>query len=228
MITGAAGNLGEATARAFYQAGARLILVDNRADRLEKLFGDIADEDECLLPSVDLTKEEAVHEMVQNALSSFGQIDVLINIAGGFTMGDRVHETSTETWEFMMNLNARSVLFTSKSVVPHMLERKNGRIINIGANAATHGKAKMGAYIASKSAVIRLTETMSAELRHNGINVNCILPGTIDTPQNREAMPKADFDKWVPPAALADVILFLASDAARAVTGAAVPVRGRS
>jgi NAD(P)-dependent dehydrogenase (short-subunit alcohol dehydrogenase family) len=158
----------------------------------------------------------------------FGHIDILANIAGGFTMGTPVHETPVETWDFMLNLNARTAFLTSRSVVPFMLAQGHGKIVNVAARAALEGKAKMAPYVISKSAVIRLTESMAAELKEAGINVNCVLPGTLDTPQNRRDMPKADHSRWVPPVALADVILFLASDAARAVHGAAVPVYGRS
>jgi NAD(P)-dependent dehydrogenase (short-subunit alcohol dehydrogenase family) len=112
--------------------------------------------------------------------------------------------------------------------VPHMLAQGYGKIVNVGARAALGGGKNMGAYSVSKTAVVRLTETLSDELKGSGINVNCVLPGTIDTPANREAMPRADFSRWVPPDALADVIVFLASDAARAVHGAAVPVYGLS
>jgi NAD(P)-dependent dehydrogenase (short-subunit alcohol dehydrogenase family) len=126
----------------------------------------------------------------------------------------------------MLDLNAKSVINTARAVVPKMLAAGYGKIVNIGAIAGLRGGAKMGAYSASKGAVIRLTESMSAELRDKGINVNCILPSVIDTPQNRADMPSADPRRWVAPEALADVVLFLASDAARAIHGAAIPVSG--
>jgi NAD(P)-dependent dehydrogenase (short-subunit alcohol dehydrogenase family) len=141
-------------------------------------------------------------------------------------MGHAVHETPDDTWELMLGLNAKSVINCARAVVPGMLAAGHGKIVNIAALAGLSGKANMGAYSASKSAVIRLTESMSAELRDKGINVNCILPSTIDTPQNRADMAKADPRRWVAPEALADVVLFLASDAARAIHGAAIPVNG--
>ena len=125
-----------------------------------------------------------------------------------------------------MDLNVRTLLNISKAVVPHMLEKKTGKIISIGARHALSGKARMGSYSASKSAVLRLTESMAAELKSQGINVNCVLPGTIDTPENRKAMPDADTSKWVSPDSLAGIILFLTSDAARDINGAAIPVYG--
>ena len=227
IVTGAAGNLGSAVARAFQAAGARLVLVDRRAERLPRLFPELdGSPDHFLATSVDLTDEAAVKGMVEGALERLGRIDVLVNTAGGYRGGTAVHETPLDTWDFLLNLNARTVLIASSAVVPTMLAQGAGKIINVAARSALGGTRKLAAYSASKCAVLRLTESMSAELKQSGINVNCILPGTIDTPQNREAMPKADTSRWVPPEALADVILFLASDAARAMHGAAVPVYG--
>lgn len=228
LITGAGGNLGQATARAFWDAGAHLVLADRQMAALEGAFTAWAGSERCLLATVDLMAETAVSHLVDSAIARFNRIDVLVNVAGGFTMGPPLHETDTDTWEFMLNLNARSVFFMSRAVIPHMLAQGSGKIVSVAARAGLEGKAKMAPYVVSKSAVMRLTESMAAELKDAGINVNCIMPGTIDTPQNRADMPKADFSKWVAPEALADVILFLASDAARAVTGAAVPVYGRS
>jgi NAD(P)-dependent dehydrogenase (short-subunit alcohol dehydrogenase family) len=143
-------------------------------------------------------------------------------------MGKPVHETSDADWNVLMDLNARTVLHTARAVVPHMIAAGGGKIVNVGAFAAQKGAANMGAYIASKSAVIRLTETMAAELREKNINVNCVLPTIIDTPQNRADMPKADPKRWVAPGDLANVIVFLASDEARAIHGATLPVTGLS
>jgi NAD(P)-dependent dehydrogenase (short-subunit alcohol dehydrogenase family) len=224
MVTGAAGNLGSAVAHAFEQAGAKLILVDRAADRLPRLFPHLDVSRHFLATSVDLTDAPAVQSMTDQAIERFGRIDVLANVAGGFRAGKAVHETPLDLWDFMLNLNARTVLITGKAVVPYMVEQDYGKIINVAAQAALKGRRKMAAYSASKSAVIRLTESMAAELKNNGLNVNCVLPSTIDTPQNREAMPNADFSRWVKPEAIADVILFLASDAARALHGAAIPV----
>jgi NAD(P)-dependent dehydrogenase (short-subunit alcohol dehydrogenase family) len=229
MITGATGNLGRAVVRAFQTAEAKLILVARSEDHLQQAFPDMADSPNYYLGNcADLTNPDDVAKAMKRAIDHFGEIDVLVNAAGGFRAGAPLHETSLETWEFMLNLNARSVFITSQQVIPHMLQQGRGKIINVAARAALSGGAKMSAYSVSKSAVVRLTESMAAELKEDGINVNCILPGTIDTPQNRKAMPNADHDRWVKPEALADVILFLASEAARAIHGAAVPVYGRS
>lgn len=228
VITGAAGSLGRATANAFAADGARLVLIDRRLELLEEQFPELSAGDDHLFTAVDLTDGNAVEALVYELVQQVGTIDVLANIAGGFRSGASVHETPPETWNFMMDLNARTVVNTARAVIPHMWQQQHGKVINIAARAALSGSKGMGAYIASKSAVMRLTETMAAELKERGINVNCILPGTIDTPENRRAMPDAAQDKWVPPAAIADVILFLASDAARALHGACIPVYGLS
>ncbi len=174
----------------------------------------------------DLTQEEAVAEMVAHVLQRYGRIDGLVNIAGGFHSGEPVHETPLEIWDRMLGINALTTFLTSRAVLPHMIAQGYGKVVNIGGRVALEGKKNMAAYSVSKTAVLRLTESMSAEVKGHGINVNCVLPGTIDTPANRQAMPNADFSRWVQPEALADVILFLLSDAARAIHGAAIPVYG--
>jgi NAD(P)-dependent dehydrogenase (short-subunit alcohol dehydrogenase family) len=226
MITGAAGNLGRAVAQSFAHAGDALVLVGRTQESLLRAYGE--ETPQRLLAAADLLAPAQLDAAVRRALQGLGSIDVLCNIAGGFQMGEPVHETRDESWDLMMDLNVRTVLHTARAVVPHMLARGQGRIINVGANAAIKGAAQMGAYVASKSAVLRLTETMAAELRERGINVNCVMPSIIDTPENRAAMPKADPARWVKPEQLAQVISFLASDAASALHGACIPVVGLS
>jgi NAD(P)-dependent dehydrogenase (short-subunit alcohol dehydrogenase family) len=228
MVTGAAGNLGAAVAAAFAAFGSRLVLLDRSAERLAQVRDELDLPSATVLLPTDLTAGDSVAAAVAQAATQFGGIDVLANIAGGFTMGPPLHETTDGDWELMMELNARSVFNACRAVIPHMLRQGRGRIINVSARAALEGKARMGPYCASKAAVLTLTESLAAEHKLAGINANCILPGTIDTPQNRAAMPDADFSRWVPPAALADVVVFLASEASRAVTGAAIPVYGQS
>jgi NAD(P)-dependent dehydrogenase (short-subunit alcohol dehydrogenase family) len=225
MITGAAGTLGRATAAAFAAAGAKLVLLDLDARALEAAYG--AAGEARLYLAADLGDGAKVAAAADQARARFGRIDALCNIAGGFHMGEPVHETKDEVWRLMLELNAGSILRTARAVVPGMIAQGAGKIVNVAAMGGLAGGASMGAYAASKSAVIRLTESMALELRDKGINVNCVLPSTIDTGPNRAGMPNADFTRWVAPAALADVILFLASDAARAINGAAVPVVGR-
>lgn len=224
LVTGAAGNLGRATAAAFAARGASLVLVDQRRDLLEAAFG--AETAQRMLAPTDLLDQGAVDATARAAIDRFGRIDVLCNVAGGFRMGEAVHETSEATWSFLFDVNTRTLLHAVRAVVPYMLARGGGRIVNVGAFAAQRGAAQMGAYTASKSAVIRLTEAMAAELRERHVNVNCVLPTVIDTPENRAAMPDADPSRWVAPDDLASAIVFLASPAARAIHGAALPVTG--
>jgi NAD(P)-dependent dehydrogenase (short-subunit alcohol dehydrogenase family) len=228
LVTGAAGNLGTAVVEAFASRGARLALLDRSRDRLDAVARTLALPGSTMLLPADLTERVPVDEAVAAALDRLGALDVVANIAGGFTMGPPLHETPDEDLELMLDLNVRSLVNVCRAAVPAMLKGGGGRIVNVSARAAREGKARMGPYCASKAAVITLTETLAAEHRLDGINVNCILPGTIDTPQNRASMPDADHTRWVPPGALADVVVFLASHAARAISGAAIPVYGQS
>lgn len=224
LITGAAGNLGRALAGVLGQSGARLVLVDRDLATLQRVFG-APDARRCFAPA-DLLDERQAGGAVRAALAAFGRIDGLCNLAGGFAMGEKAHEASSQTWARMHDLNLETLLNMCRAAVPAMLEGGGGRIVNIAANSARQGVAGMGPYVLAKSGVIRLTETMSAELRDQGINVNCVMPGVIDTPENRSAMPDADPSRWVAPVALAEVIAFLLSDGARAIHGAAIPVTG--
>lgn len=229
LVTGASGSLGSAVARGLAAAGAQLILADRAADRLPGLFPDLAaSPDHMLCGVVDATDPDSVQHWVDAAIARFGRIDVLANTIGGYKAGAPTHETTLETWDFMLGLNARSAFILSRAVLPFMLAQGGGRIIHTAARAALAGTANHSAYNASKAVVIRLVESMAAETKHQGVTVNCVLPGTIDTPQNRADMPNADWSKWVPPAAIADAFVFLASDAASHITGAALPVYGRS
>jgi NAD(P)-dependent dehydrogenase (short-subunit alcohol dehydrogenase family) len=226
VVTGAAGNLGRAVAAAFEADGARVVLVGRTLDALRARFG--AETERRLFVAADLRVQADASAVVERAIDRFGRIDALCNIAGGFRMGEPVHETTDETWQWLFDQNARSVLTMARAVVPRMLAQGGGAIVNVGAFAAQRGAANMGAYCASKSVVIRLTESMAAELRERNINVNCVLPTVLDTPENRRAMPDADPARWVAPTDLARVMVFLASPAARAIHGAAIPVTGQS
>jgi NAD(P)-dependent dehydrogenase (short-subunit alcohol dehydrogenase family) len=226
LVTGATGNLGRVVAAAFAARGANLGLLDRSAERLEAAYG-MASEKRLYLPT-DLLDAAQVEAAAKAAMDRFQRIDVLCDVAGGFRMGGPVNATSDSDWNFLFDVNARTLLHAVRAVVPRMLAGGGGKIINVGAFAAQKGAANMGPYIAAKSAVIRLTESMAAELREKNINVNCVLPTTIDTPENRAAMPNADPRKWVAPEDLASVIVFLASPAAKAIHGAAIPVTGLS
>jgi NAD(P)-dependent dehydrogenase (short-subunit alcohol dehydrogenase family) len=224
MVTGAAGNLGRAVADAFLARGADLVLVDLSRESLARAFG--PEDQHRLFAPADLFDPDQVGASVGEACKRFGRIDVLCNVAGGFRMGPAVHETPDADWDYLFDINVRSLLHAVRAVAPDMVRHGGGKIINVSAGAALRGSAGMGAYSASKDAVIRLTETMAAELRDKNINVNCVLPSIIDTPANRAAMPHADPKRWVAPEAIADTMLFLASDGARAIHGAAIPIIG--
>ncbi len=229
MVTGAIGRLGVVLAQAFQSSEAKLALVDRGEDRLRQAFPALVSlPDYLLVNCADLMDEGAVETAVAETMQHFGRIDVLVNTVGGYRAGKMLHETPVETWDFLLNLNGRSVFIVCQKVIPLMLNRGSGKIVNVAARPGIEGQAGMAVYSASKSAVIRLTESMAAELKDHGVNVNCVIPGTIDTPQNRGTMPNADYSTWVAPESLADVILFLSSEAARDVHGAALPVFGRS
>lgn len=227
VITGAAGNVGGATAENLRQRGARTVLGDRDEATLKDRHKAVANSaNHLLVPDVDLTSAEGAEKLMSAAEDYFGRIDVLINTVGTFSMAT-VAEDTPENWDKVMTLNARTAFLCCRAALPLMKAAGTGRIINISAGAAVKGGAQMSAYSASKAAVIRLTESLSEEVKAEGLTVNCVLPGTLDTPQNREAMPDADTSLWVPLDALADAIAFLASDAARAVTGAALPVTAK-
>ena len=224
VVTGASGHLGRAVAAAFAERGANLALVARRKEQLAEAFA--TDGPRRLLLAADLLKRDDLARAVATTVERFGSIDVLCNITGAFRMGEPVHELSDATLDFLFDANVRTLVSAAHAVVPVMRAGNGGRIVNVAAFAARKGAALMGAYSAAKSAVVRLTEAMDAELREHRINVNCVLPTIIDTPDNRAAMPRADPAKWVAPQDLANVIAFLASDDARAVHGAALPVTG--
>ncbi|HEY0943805.1 MAG TPA: SDR family NAD(P)-dependent oxidoreductase [Opitutaceae bacterium] len=227
VITGATGNLGTAVAHAFQLAGAHTVLVDRATDRLRRQFPDLAESaDHLLLDNVDLADETAATRVMAAAVERFGCLDVLVNTIGAWRGGRPTHETPLTDWDFLFEANVRPTLLASRAAVPHFLARHRGCIINIAARSALAATAGSAAYSAAKSAVLRLTEAMSAELKQEGINVNALLPAIIDTPQNRTAMPGGDPAKWVQPDALAEIVLFLASASARPIHGAAIPVYG--
>ncbi|HKH49190.1 MAG TPA: SDR family NAD(P)-dependent oxidoreductase [Thermoanaerobaculia bacterium] len=225
LVTGASGALGSVVARRLLAGGARLVLPDRQPEKLRAVFPEI-DGGAVLAQACDVTDPDAVDALVQAAVERFGRIDILCNVAGGFRGGAPVHQSDIATWDFLMDLNARAVFLVCRAVVPVMLRAGGGRIANVASRGALAGDAGVAAYSASKAAVLRLTESLSAELKAQGIRVNAVLPGTIDTAANRAAMPGADTSRWVDPEALTDAILFLLSDAARAVHGAALPVYG--
>lgn len=224
VITGAAGALGRAVARHFLDQGARLVLLDREAALLQSAFPGLDEAGGHRLLAGDVTDEAQMAQL----LGLVADIDVLVHVAGGFTMGEKVAELSRATWEHMLALNAWSFVACARAVVPGMAARGRGRIIAVSARAAARGAAAMSAYVASKSALQRLVETLSEEVRDQGIAVNSIAPSIIDTPANRQAMPDADPARWVAPATLAESIAFLASQAGASIHGEHLVVAGLS
>ena len=219
VVTGASGALGKVVAQIALARGARVAGVDYAASQIP------ATSDRIELGGVDLTDATSAKQAIDTVAAHFGKIDALVNIAGGFAF-ETVAEGDPKTWQRMYALNVLTALNASRSAIPHLSASPAGRIVNVGAMGALQAGSGMGAYAASKAGVHRLTEALAAEWKGK-ITVNAVLPSTIDTPANRASMPKADFGKWVTPQELANVILFLASDGASAVTGALIPVSGR-
>ena len=222
-ITGASGVLGTAVARAAADQGARVALIDHApsAAVANELGGT------CFFQGgVDLTDSLAAGAALDAAADRFGGVDALINVAGGFRW-ETLEAGSWETWHSLFRMNVLTATNASRAAIPHLKRSAAGRIVNVGANGALKASAGMGAYAASKAGVHKLTEALAEELKADGVTVNAVLPSIIDTPTNRADMPKADFSTWVSPEDLAAVILFLASEEAKAVTGALLPVTGR-
>lgn len=222
-VTGAFGVLGAAVAKAAAASGARLALIDFAP---AAPAGAPAGPDVLVLPGVDLTDAGAARRAIDAVAERFGGLDALLNVAGGFRW--ETHEGgSDDTWRQLFLMNVQTAANASRAAIPHLKASASGRIVNVGANGAVKAGLGMGAYAASKSGVHRLTEALAEELKPAGVTVNAVLPSILDTPTNRADMPDADVSAWVAPEDLAQVILFLASEEARAVTGALVPVTGR-
>lgn len=214
VVTGAAGVLGKNLTKLLRERGWDAVGID---------VAEAGDLDRGMIGGVDLTDERAV-ERAFSRIAGGGQITGLANIAGGFTW-ETVADGTPQSWERMFHLNVLTALTTSRAALAHL--SPGGSIVNVGAAATARAAAGMGAYTASKSGVARLTEALAEEWKERGLRVNAVLPSIIDTPANRADMGDADSAKWVKPSELAEVIAFLLSDAASAITGASIPVTGR-
>ncbi len=226
LVTGSSGGLGIDVGQTFLKTGASLVLTyysDTSLPLLQKICGTPKN---LFLLRGDFKKEEDVKTLVSEVVKRFGRIDVLANVIGGYIAGKPVAEIEESEWDEMMDLNLKTAFLLSKHVVAQMLKQSSGKIVHVAARPGLKGTGFDAAYVASKAGVIRLVESLSEEVKSKGINVNCILPSIIDTQENRIAMPGADYAKWVKPIDIAKVILFLASDEARPITGAAIPVYG--
>jgi NAD(P)-dependent dehydrogenase (short-subunit alcohol dehydrogenase family) len=224
LVTGASGNLGGVVAERAVAAGARVAVTDRAAAKLKVRF---AESDSIkLFPGVELANSASCADYVEKTVARFGRVDGLISTVGGFAFTN-VSEDSYETWERMLTMNVKTAFHVSQAALPAMKANGSGSIVLTGATAALKAPGGVSAYAASKSGVMRLAESLADEVKGEGIRVNAVMPSLIDTPENRAAMPDADRSGWVSPEEISDVMLFLISDAARAVTGALIPVTGK-
>src|SRR5882762_9253543 len=220
LITGAKGGLGSFVTQRFLATGATVVGTSRSISQM-----DFPEANFVALP-VDFTKAGAVRAAVESIVSRFGRLDVLVHAVGGFAGGQTVAETDDATWERMRDLNLTSAFYVLQAAIPHLRKSGKGRIIAIGSLAAVEPHAGLGAYVTYKAALTTLVRTVALENKDAGLTANVILPGTMDTPANRKAMPNADFSKWVRPAAVASLITWLVGDAGKDVDGAVIPVYG--
>ena len=221
IVTGASGGLGKAVTETFLNRGATVVGAalgwpggPPRRERFQAL-------------EADLTSAEGSRSVMDAAAQIGGRVDCLAHVVGGFAMGETVAESTDETWDRMISVNLRTTLCMIRTVIPAMQKAGWGRVIVVGSKAGVEPAARMGAYCASKAALHATVQVLAAEVRDSGITANAVLPSVIDTPVNREAMPQADWSRWVKPEAIAELIVWLASDAAADVNGALIPVHGR-
>ena len=230
IVTGSAGALGSATTRIFLENGAKVVALYHTQEKFDNLLENLGNNENLIGVKGDATIFEDCEKLVQTAIKEHDKVDILVNIVGGWRGGNILEKTTEETWDHMMNLNAKTVFQTCKAVLPYMAEKNYGKIVNISSKSSTgEGRKKnSSAYAASKAAVRTLTQTISEEYGDKNINANCIMPSTIDTEDNRKMMPKANFSKWVPPNQIAETIVFLCSDLSQEIKGACIPVYGDS
>jgi NAD(P)-dependent dehydrogenase (short-subunit alcohol dehydrogenase family) len=210
LITGATGGLGKAVTRAFFDAGAEVAEVSRD--------GPFA---------ADLTKPAEAERAVNTVRERFGRLDVLLHLAGGFEGGTPVAETTDAVWNRMFDLNVHAAFYVARAALPAMIEAGYGRIVAIASKTAVEPMATLAAYGASKAALLALIRTIALEVKRSGVTANAVLPSVIDTPANRAADPHADFSRWVAPESIARLLLWLASEGAGDVSGAAIPIYGR-
>ncbi len=221
LVTGANGGLGTQVTKALLDAGFTVVGLSPSIKQLD------FDHPKFIALPDEITNLETAKKAADSVVARFGKIDVLAHLVGGFAGGQTVPETDDTTWQRMFDVNVDSAFYLLRAVIPHMREAGGGRIIAIGSRAAEDPGPKVGAYSASKAALVSLMKTVARENKDAGITANVILPGTMDTPANRKDMPGADVSQWVQPASVASLIVWLAGDAGKDVTGAAIPVYGK-
>jgi NAD(P)-dependent dehydrogenase (short-subunit alcohol dehydrogenase family) len=229
LVAGGTGGLGRAVSLAYLNKGARLIVTwqnDQEFAALKSAAG--ANLSRLAGHQVDVTDDAAVERLVEGILADYGRLDVLVNAVGGYAGGTKLWESDTATLDRMLRLNLRSGFMLSRAAAKAMLRSGKGAIVNVVAKAALDHVAGLGAYASSKAAALAMMDSLAADLQGSGVRVNSILPSIIDTEMNRKAMPNADFAEWPKPEDIARVILFLSSDDAKVIHGAAIPVYGNS
>jgi NAD(P)-dependent dehydrogenase (short-subunit alcohol dehydrogenase family) len=224
LVTGGTGALGRAITLAFTECNATVISSYVNEREIEQIKTET--KSAVQLIKADITKAEEVDKLVSSIVGKYGRIHILVNVVGGYLGGKSIYQLEEKEWDLMMTLNLKSAFLISKYVVPQMISSKYGKIIHVSSRTGLRSEGYDSAYAASKSGLIRLVESLSEETKGSNINVNCIMPSIIDTEANRKAMPTADFNKWLKPGDLANVVLFLSSEEAKVITGAAIPTYG--
>jgi NAD(P)-dependent dehydrogenase (short-subunit alcohol dehydrogenase family) len=224
LVTGGTGALGRSITKAFLESNATVI----SSYLNDRETGKTNNKSSIQLVKANVTNEEEIKKLVLGVLDKYGRIDILVNVVGAYLGGKTVVELEEKEWDLMMNVNLKSAFLISKHVTRHMISSRYGKIIHVSSRIGLHSEGYDSAYAASKSGLIRLVESLSKETKESNINVNCIMPSIIDTEANRKAMPNADFNKWVKPEELSNVVLFLSSEEAKTITGAAIPTFGVS
>jgi NAD(P)-dependent dehydrogenase (short-subunit alcohol dehydrogenase family) len=222
FITGAKGGLGSFITKAFLTTGATVIGASRSISHQEFPLPNF------LALPVDFTKSAAVTSAVKSIIDRYRRLDVLVHVVGAFAGGQSVAETDDATWEQMQDLNLTSAFYTLRAAIPHLRKSRSGRIVVIGSLAAVEPHAGIAAYVTFKAALAMLVRTVALENRDAGVTANVVLPGTMDTPANRRAMPNADFSKWLQPSDVADLVLWLSDERAGHITGSAIPLDGRN
>jgi NAD(P)-dependent dehydrogenase (short-subunit alcohol dehydrogenase family) len=222
FITGASGGLGQSVTQRFLASGATVIGASRKITA-----HDFPAPNFVAMP-VDFTNDAAVRTAVDSIIQKYGRLDTLVHVLGAFAGGQTIAETDDATWNRMRDVNLNSAFFVLRAAIPHLRKSGRGRIVAIGSLTATAAHTGLGPYITFKAALSMLVQTVALENKDASLTANVILPGTMDTPTNRKAMPKADFSKWLKTERVADLAFFLAQDAAANITGAAIPIDGQN
>jgi NAD(P)-dependent dehydrogenase (short-subunit alcohol dehydrogenase family) len=231
VVTGGTGALGRVVAKILLSQGARVVSTYRREEMQSELVEYVGELAKTLTGvQADVTKENSVQALFRRVIERHGRVDILLNLVGTYRGGNDIADTKESDWNFMMEVNLKSAFLCSKAALPHMMAQNYGRIVNVASRTAAERRlrSKGGAYAVSKAAVIVLTETIAEEVKKYDINVNCIMPSTIDTLDNRRSRPDADFSKWAKPEEIAKVVLFLLSEDSKAISGASIPVYGKA